>query len=48
MSKNVFDLSEKDSAIKKVAISYHGAAQFGRNCFFCDCYEELIIQNEIV
>ncbi|MBX9888407.1 MAG: hypothetical protein K2Y30_10785 [Flavobacteriaceae bacterium] len=48
--ENVFDLSDKDQVIKKnkkVAISYHGAVQFGRNInILLDCYEELVNSNE--
>lgn len=48
--ENVFDFSDKDQVIikdKKVAISYHGAVQFGRNInILLDCYEELVNSNE--
>ncbi|MBC5841436.1 hypothetical protein H8R23_08460 [Flavobacterium sp. F-380] len=48
--ENVFDLSDKDQVIKKnkkVAISYHGAVQFGRNInILLDCYEALVNANE--
>jgi hypothetical protein len=47
MSKNVFDLSDQVIKKKKVAISYHGAIQFGRNIStLLDCYEALVNANE--
>ena len=48
--ENVFDLSDNNQVVKKnkkVAISYHGAIQFGRNIStLLDCYEELVNSNE--
>lgn len=48
--EDVFDLSDKSQVVKKnkkVAISYHGAIQFGRNIdILLDCYEELVHSND--
>jgi hypothetical protein len=48
-SESVFDLSDKEYVLKKtkkVAISYHGAIQFGRNAdILLDAYQELVNEN---
>ena len=48
--ETVFDLNDKSQVFqksKKVAISYHGALQFGRNIeVLLDCYSELINSNK--